>query len=247
MRRCSPLRAGAIVVAASIAVIGCSTPADDESAESNPIGPTVTIPPGSASGPALDDAALEARLLTPADLPVGFVPAPGPEDLGLPPPDAESDTDQSSTTPEKCADVLAPIAEQTAGVVGSASVTFTGPNFSSIDQDVATYGGHEAVAAAFESVQKTFGECTDYHGTDVDGIEIAYSLGGREQRPAGDASVAYRLVTTSEGFTLTSDVVLVVVGDSLVQLVATGQSPIDPGVFADMTDTAVHKLAQAPA
>ncbi|NLE81067.1 MAG: sensor domain-containing protein [Rhodococcus sp.] len=241
------MRAGLVAGAALIAVAGCGAPADDESSRLNPIGPTVTIPPDGTAGPALDDAAVRARLLTTADLPVGFVQAPSLEDLGLPPADATSETDKSSTDPEQCADVVAPIADQSAGSIGSAAVTFTGPNFSSIDQDVATYSDPAATQRAFAAVQETLGQCTEYRGTDVDGVEISYALGGRQQRPAGDASNAYRLVTTSEGFTLTSDLVLVAVENSVVQLVATGQTPIAPDVFAEMTDTAVRNLTEPPA
>lgn len=246
-RRDPSVRAGLVAVAALLAAAGCSSPGVDEASHLNPIGPTVTISPNVTAGPPLDNAALRARLLTPADLPVGFVQAPSPEDLGLPPADATSATDKSNTEPQRCADVLAPIADQTSGIVGSAAVTFTGPNFSSIDQDVATYSDPEAIARAFASVQDTLGQCTEYRGTDVDGVEVTYALGGRDQRPAGDASTAFRLVTTSEGFTLTSDLVVVAVGNSLVQLVATGQTPIDPGVFADLTDTAVRDLTEPPA
>ncbi|MFD4368794.1 sensor domain-containing protein [Rhodococcus sp. NPDC058521] len=247
----SPNGTGAVIaVAALTALAGCSSSSgsEDNAPEMDALGPSVTVPSNDSAAPGLGDEALRPLLLTAAELPVGFVPLPDPEqDLGLPPADDTSETDKSATDPRECAAVLAPVAQQSAGAVGSASSMFSGPNFSSFDQDIASYGDNEATARAFETVQDTLSRCGEYTGTDVDGIDITYRLGARDQEPVGDASVAFRLVTSSEGLTLTSDVVIAVVGNNIVQMAAAGQTEIDPGVFADTTKKAVEKVAVRPA
>ncbi|MFC9833496.1 sensor domain-containing protein [Rhodococcus sp. NPDC127530] len=249
MRR-GPVAASCSVFAV-LALSACSSNASgdaDATASLAPLGPVVTAAPGSAGTPFADQAALKAALLDVGDLPVGFTPVPDPEDdLGLPPASESTDSDKSSTNPAECGTVLSPVTDQPAGAVASASGWFTGPDFATIDQDAASYGTGADASQAFAAVQDRLTGCTEYTGTDADGVQVQYRVGGREQQPAGDASVAFRLVTTSEGVSLVSDVVVVVVGSTVTQLVATGQDPIDAGVFDDLTSTAVTKLAPAPA
>ncbi|MDI9950091.1 sensor domain-containing protein [Rhodococcus sp. IEGM 1305] len=249
------MRRGTVAASCSLfavlALSACSSTASGDSgagASLAPLGPVVTVAPDAAGTPFTDRGALKAALLDVGDLPVGFTPVPDPEDdLGLPPASGSADSDKSSTDPAECGAVLSPVADQRAGAVASASGWFTGPGFATIDQDAASYGTGADASAAFAAVQDRLVGCTEYTGTDADGVQVQYRVGGREQQPAGDASVAFRLVTTSEGVSLVSDVVVVVVGSTVTQLVATGQDPIDAGVLGDLTATAVAKLAPAPA
>ncbi|EKT80219.1 hypothetical protein WSS_A23173 [Rhodococcus opacus M213] len=249
------MRRGPVAVSCSLfavlALSACSSSASGDAGDTAslaPLGPVVTAAPDAAGTPFADQVALKAALLDVGDLPVGFTPAPDPEDdLGLPPASESADSDKSSTDPAECGAVLSPVADQRAGAVASASDWFTGPEFATIDQDAASYGTGADASQAFAAVQDRLAGCTEYTGTDADGVQVQYRVGGREQQPAGDASMAFRLVTTSEGVSLVSDVVVVVVGSTVTQLVATGQDPIDAGVFDDLTSTAVSKLAPAPA
>ncbi|AII10059.1 sensor domain-containing protein [Rhodococcus opacus] len=249
------MRRGPVAVScclfAVLALSSCSSNASGDAGDAAslaPLGPVVTAAPDAAGTPFADQAALKAALLDIGDLPVGFTPVPDPEDdLGLPPASESADSDKSSTDPAECGAVLSPVADQRPGAVASASGWFTGPDFATIDQDAASYGTGADASQAFAAVQDRLVGCTEYTGTDADGVQVQYRVGGREQQPAGDASVAFRLVTTSEGVSLVSDVVVVVVGSTVTQLVATGQDPIDAGVFGDLTSTAVVKLAPAPA
>ncbi|RZK94092.1 MAG: sensor domain-containing protein [Rhodococcus sp. (in: high G+C Gram-positive bacteria)] len=248
------MRRGSAAVSCSLlavlALSGCSSDASGDAgatASLAPLGPAVTAAPDAAGTPFADQAALKAALLDVGDLPAGFTPVPDPEDdLGLPPASESADSDKSSTDPAECSAVLSPVADQHTGAVASASGWFTGPNFATIDQDAASYGTGADASQAFTAVQDRLAGCTEYSGTDADGVQVQYRVGGREQQPAGDASVAFRLVTTSEGVSLVSDVVVAVVGSTVTQLVATGQEPIDAGVLNDLTSTAVTKLAPAP-
>lgn len=244
-------------VLTALALSGCSSdPGAEDPATAEqlpPLGPAVTVSPGAASpngqGAAFTDpAALRAALLDVTDLPAGFARLADPEmDLGLPPASESSDTDNSSTTPTECEAVLAEIADQQPGVLASAANWFSGPNFASVDQDAAGYPTPADAARAFAGVQDTLSRCTEFSGTDADGVPVSYRVGGREQARTGDGSVAFRLVTTSEGLSLVSDVVIAIVGSTVTQLVASAQEPIDPGVLEDLTRTAVARLAPSVA
>lgn len=229
---------------AALALGSVLTACGGEAASVPDLPPVATVAAPATSGTAgLDQAGLDAALLTAADLPAGFAALPDPvSDLGLPPASEDTEPDRSSTDPQRCADVLAEIADQAEGTSARAVARFSGPDFTSIDTDAAVYP--DGAGAAFTAVQETLAGCARYSGTDADGYSVQYRLGGLDQPTAGDASVAVRLETTSEGFTMTSDAVIAVVGSALVQVVATGQEPVDPAVLTQLTRTAVDKLKQ---
>jgi hypothetical protein len=229
---------------------GCGTETSSPTAsDASPV-PDVALAPFSSApaptaltGTPLDKAALTQTVLTLSDLPADFDIVPDPvEDLGLAPAPATSESDKSSTNPAACAGVLAPIATQVPGSVASISKMFTGPDFTSIDQDSASYADGAAATAAFESMQATVAGCSEFSGTDADGINITYQVGAGHQPPVGDASFSYRITTASEGFTLVADVVVAAVGPNLTQLSATAPTPIAPEVLGSMASTAVERL-----
>ncbi|MFF0817060.1 sensor domain-containing protein [Rhodococcus sp. NPDC003318] len=236
---------GGVAAVTALAVASLLTGCGGDAA-STPDLPSVTTvaPPAPTDVSVLDSAALDAALLTADDLPVGFAALPDPvADLGLPSASEDPEPDRSSTDPQRCADVLAEIADQVDGASARAVARFTGPDFTSVDTDAAVYPDG-AAGAAFTAVQDTFTACGQYTGTDADGYAVQYRLGGLDQPSVGDASVAVRLETTSDGFTMTSDAVIAVVGPTLLQVVATGQEPVDPAVLAELARTAVDKLKQ---
>ncbi len=124
---------------------------------------------------------------------------------------------------------------------------FTGPDFTSIDQDSASYADGTAAAAAFEKLQTTLAGCAEYSGTDADGTTITYRVGGASDPNVGDASFAFRIITESGGFTLVADAIVAVVGTTLTQVSATAPSPIAPDVLHSMASAAADRLrAQTP-
>lgn len=232
----------------ALLLASCSAPAQD-SADTLPsmtsLGPMVTVPVSAPSAPVPDDAALRSTLLTPAQLPTGFRFVADPvDDLGLPAAPESSASDKSSTDPAVCKSVLARIADQHAGAASAAAAYFEGPNFSSIDQDSAGYPDSAEAARAFATVQETLHRCTQYAGTDADGVQVKYRIGALDQASAGDASTAFRLVTSSQGFVLISDVVVVVSGSTLTQVVATGPKPIAAAVLDGLTAAAVARIVE---
>ncbi|MGW0175812.1 sensor domain-containing protein [Rhodococcus sp. NPDC003322] len=234
------MRVAGLVAALAVtpALVSCGEDSSD------PVLPPVTTvaAPTAPATTTVDEAGLTAALLTVADLPAGFAALPDPvADLGLPEAAADSESDRSSTDPQACAGVLAPIADQVPGAAAQGVARFAGPDFTSIDTDAAAYPDSGA-AQAFTAVQSTFASCADYSGTDADGVTVHYRLGGLDQPTVGDASVAVRLETSSEGFTMTSDTVVAVVGGAVVQVTATGQQPIEPAVLTRLARTAVDRL-----
>ena len=243
----STRRAAGAAVAALIAagmLSSCSS-SDDNSTASATLAPTVTAP-STPTGPVITDSgALQAALLTGPDLPAGFTPAaeaapplqqPGPTQA--PPPD------KSHTDPAECATVLAPLSDQRKDSAAHAITRYDGPDFSSIDIDAASYPGTGA-AQLFSDIQSQLAHCLHYSGTDADGVSVDYRLSGLDQAKVGDASTALRLKTSSEGFTLTSGVVIAVVGSTVMQLNATGQQPIDPKVLSALATKQADKLRGA--
>lgn len=195
----------------------------------------VSVPPITA--PAVTDSdALQAELLGPADVPVGFT-----ELSGTAPGTAPAPPDRSHTDPAQCAKVLAPLADLHDGSTARGAVHYSSPNFASIDIDIAGYSDGGA-ADAFSAVQKLIRECHSYSGTDADGIPVAYRLSGLEQPTAGAASVSFQVRTTSEGLSLYSAATVAVVGSSVVQVAQTAPSPVDPAALHDLTDTQVRRL-----
>lgn len=246
-------RLGAVTAALAVVLVGCGTDRDvgDTPSEATPEAPTVglpaftPVPPPSATGtgPITDNALLAGRLLSIADLPPGYT------GYDLPPldPSAPGATaeDRSSTDPAECAAVLAPIATQVPGVISAASVSYGGPDFSSIDQDAASYDGPGALTA-FAAVQDSLTRCATFSGTDADGVRVDYRVGAStlltDVAPIGDASVAVRLAVSSDGVSLTTDAILTVSGSTLSQLVATGTEPVDPDLVRTLARTAAERL-----
>lgn len=234
-----------IAVAATVCAVAACGSDDTSSAPAlASLGPAVAAPQPPTAPPVTDGNALRAALLTAGDLPTGFAPLVDPtQDLGLPPAPESDEPDKSRTDPPACSLVLAPVADQQKGAAAQAVSRFGGPNFASIDIDAASY---QDVATAFAKVQERFGQCTKYSGTDADGVAVDYRLGGREQSGVGDASTSVRVVTDSSGITLTSDVVVAVVGSTVIQVSATGTDPVDPNVLTGVAVKQVDRLRGKP-
>jgi hypothetical protein len=222
-----------------LAVAGCSS---DSGKPALPEAHPSVAAPSTASAPAITDPnAIRTALLTAAELPPGFsqlIDLPSEAPAG---PSADS-SDKSSTDPARCAVVLSPVSQQQTGSTANASARFGGPGYNSIDVDAASYAD---VGAAFARVQELVGQCTHYTGTDADGVAVDYRIGGVELPTVGDASTAFRILTESMGITLTTDVVIAVVGSTVMQLTATGQAPIDAGVLTGLATNQVDRLRRA--
>lgn len=239
----------AIAVTGGLVACGSSEPesgsASGTGSTSAPsdLGPVVTAPAQPATGPITDPAALRAALLTAPDLPVGFVALPAAANPDDPADEAPA---QPATNPTRCANVLDTIARQARGAAADAESNFSGPGFTSIDVDAASFPGTGA-AEAFSTVQTTMRACTAYTGTDSEGVAVDYRVEPLAMPAVGDASTAIRLVTTSDGFSLVSDAVVAIVDSTVVQVVATGPDPIDGGVLDGLARAATQRIhAAAP-
>ncbi len=232
----SPVKYAPAVLAAALLVAGCSS----DNKDLPDLGPSITMSPPAANAGVPDSAKLMSALLTESELPVGFGaladPSIGPSAAQPSPTKASTNTD-----PPECAAVLEPIADVSPGATGRALGRFQGTDFSSIDIDAASYSP-STVADAFAHVQDVFAKCTEYSDKDGDGVKISFTLARLDRPKSGDSSVSIRLQTESEGVTLTSDVVVMVVGTTIVQFAATGTSPIAPQVLTDLVDKQATKI-----
>ncbi|SNT22042.1 hypothetical protein [Rhodococcoides kyotonense] len=241
MRR---VRLGAVVGACAVICAACGNSADEPATTSAAPIPAAVAAPDPLAGPAITDSTvLQSAMIPLESLPPGYTVIPDPvRDLGLDPAPGYDDPDRSGTDPQRCADVLAPISQQFADAAASAEVRYSGPDFSSIDEDAASYTGRGA-ADAFAAVQAAFADCGSFTGTDADGIDISYTLEGRDgDVTAGDASVTARLKIESGGFTLVSDVVVAVVDSTVVQVVATDQDGVDDATLSALAQAAVDGI-----
>lgn len=222
----------------------CGANSDDAAPSTTAPAPAAVSAPDPLAGPPITDSSvLQSAMIPLESLPPGYTVIPDPvRDLGLDPAPEYDAPDQSGTDPQRCADVLAPISQQFADAAASAEVRYSGPDFSSIDEDAASYVDRGA-ADAFAAVQATFAECATFTGTDADGIDVAYTLSGRDgDVTAGDASVAARLQIESGGFTLVSDVVVAVVDSTVVQVVATDEDGVDDATLSALAQAAVDEI-----
>lgn len=233
------------------ALVACSSPDGTtnttDAAETNSSWqePKSVAPDPLLGVPITDGAIAQSSLLTAAELPEGYIEIPDPvRDLGLDPAPEYDSPDRSGTQPQLCADVLAPVSQQYPGTSADAVVRYSGPNFSSIDEDAASYTDNGA-AQAFDAVQDTFAACVDFTGTDADGIDVDYNLEPRDQETVGDASTSVQLTTTSEGFSLVSEAVLAVVDHTVVQVVVTSLEGADAAAVTDLARDAVDKIRGA--
>ncbi|WP_194819440.1 hypothetical protein [Nocardia sp. XZ_19_385] len=225
---------GLVLAGMGAALTACSSDSPDDKPAPPAFGPVATAAPAGGA-PITDSDVLLARLLDPADLPSGFTPSGASRSadfpLGDPPP----------TKPAGCEKVMTPIGEQRPEARAWNFIGYSGPNFSSIDIDAATYPSDQ-LAPAFTAIQQTLRGCTTYSGADADETAIDFRLGGLEQPPAGDAATAFQLRTTSDGITLVTLVSLVQVGNTLTQVAVTAPDAVDPGVLTAVTAAQVRRL-----
>ncbi|QLY33641.1 hypothetical protein [Nocardia huaxiensis] len=228
---------GALAALAGLVAVTVSACGSDEPAETLPaLQPTVR-PPTLANAVPLTDVPLRNSLLDETKLPDGYIA------LNDPPPGTVTGAG-AATDPAQCAKVLSPVGEQAPGAVSQAVAQFSGPDFESVDIDAASYA-NGAAAQAFSQVQSLLQGCTTFSGKDADNVAVDFRLGGLEQPQAGDASTAFRVQTSSQGFTLYTAVSLTMVGSTVVQIAMSGATEPDPQRLSALTAEQVAKLRAA--
>ncbi|MEU7633949.1 hypothetical protein AB0C34_28910 [Nocardia sp. NPDC049220] len=227
-----------VAVASTALVTGCGSaqPATPEPPELPSLGSAVVAAPVTAA-PESDPNRLRGLLLDEANLPPNFTVLPPRADI----PETVTATGASPTNPAECAKLLTPLAAQRRDALAQASIHYAGPSFSSIDIDAASYA-HEALADALSDVQAILRRCSHYSGADDTDTPVDYRVGGLAQPPAGDASTAFQVRTSSDGLTLGSSVAIVQVGSTLVQVAVTAPESVDPGVLSALTAAQVRRL-----
>ncbi|WP_194915559.1 sensor domain-containing protein, partial [Catenulispora rubra] len=188
-----------------------------------------------ASPPAPTSAALQARLLTLADMPAGFV--------------ADDDTDDAngvmSATEPDCRSMTDLMNSQghPAGALASADASFTrsqfGPN---IATGLAGFATSEAAQKLLDSVTAAMHSCTKLTETDKDGSSYDFLVEQLAFPQTGDASGAIRIVADVDDLPAQVDLVLVRVGSTLLYVADTGFGSTDPDLTQQVVARAVAKV-----
>ncbi|MEU7768450.1 hypothetical protein AB0B25_25525 [Nocardia sp. NPDC049190] len=229
-----------LAVASTALVSGCGSAQPDtpELPELPPLG-SVLVAAAVTAAPESDSNRLRGLLLDEANLPPNFTALPPRADL--PQGVTASASGASPTNPAECAVLLTPLGAQRHDALAQASIHYAGPSFSSIDIDAASYSG-EALADAFSEAQAIVRRCARYSGADDSDTRVDYRVGGLAQPPAGDASTAFQVRTSSDGLILGSSVAIVQVGSTLAQVAVTAPESVDPGVLSALTAAQVRRL-----
>jgi len=234
--RSAALAAAALLALGGAAGCGPSKSAAKPAAAPQPAGPaTPTTPSAPASPPAPTAAALQARLLTLADMPAGFV--------------ADEDTDDAngvmSATEPDCRPMTDLMNSQghPAGALASAEASFTrsqfGPN---IATGLAGFATSDAAQKLLDSVTEAMRSCTKLTETDKDGSSYDFLVAQLPFPQTGDASGAIRIVADVDDLPAQVDLVLVRVGSTLLYVADTGFGTTDPDLTEQVVARAVAKV-----
>jgi hypothetical protein len=189
----------------------------------------------SAPAAPLSTADLQARLLTLADMPAGFV--------------ADADTTDvngtMSATDPACAAMTGLMNSHghPAGSVGDADASFTrtelGPN---IATGLASFGSAEAAQNLLDTVTKAMQSCPTLTETDKDGSTYDFAVSPLSFPRTGDASTATRIIADIGGAPAQVDLVLARVGSTLLYVANTGLGSTDPDLTQQVVTRAVAKV-----
>lgn len=231
--RSAALAAAALLALGAAAGCGPSKSAAKPAAAPHPAGPATPTSP--ASPPAPTAAALQARLLTLADMPAGFVAD-----------DADDDANgvMSSAEPD-CRPMTDLMNSQghPAGALASADASFTrsqfGPN---IATGLAGFATAAAAQKLLDSVAEAMRSCTKLTETDKDGSSYDFLVEQLAFPQTGDASGAIRIVADVDDLPAQVDLVLVRVGSTLLYVADTGFGSTDPDLTQQVVARAVAKV-----
>lgn len=231
-------RAAALAAAALLALgtaAGCgASKSSAKPAAPHPAAPSPPTAEGAAPA-APTSASLQARLLTLADMPAGFVADDDTED---------ANGTMSSTEPD-CRPMTDLMNSQghPAGALASAEASFTrsqfGPNIST---GLAGFATAAAAQQLLDSVTAAMRSCTKLTETDKDGSSYDFLVAQLAFPPTGDASGAIRVVADVADLPAQVDLVLVRVGSTLLYVADTGFGSNDPDLTQQVVARAVAKV-----
>jgi|GEM_PF-4362137 len=229
-------RSAALAAAALLALgtaVGCAA-CSKSSAKPAARHLAAPAPTPSSAPPTAED--LKARLLTPADLPAGFVAA---DDVT-----ADAEGVMSSTEPD-CRDLtdLMNSRGHPPGALVSADVSFTRSQFGpTIATGLAGFATPGAAQKLLASVTEAMRNCSKLTETDEDGSTYDFLVAPLSVPPAGDASAAIRVAADVDDVSAQVDLVLVRVGSTLLYVADTNFGGTDPELTQQVVARAVAKV-----
>lgn len=234
-------RSAALAAAALLALGATAAGCGGSKGSAKPAsGPPASSNPRPAPAPASDAAPptaaeLQARLLTAADLPGGFV---ADDDT------ADENGVMSSTEPA-CTPMTDLMNSQghPAGTLASADASFTRSQFGpTIATGLAGFATPEAAQRLLASVTAAMHSCTKITETDKDGSTYDYLVAPLPFPQTGDASAAIRVAADVDDVSAQVDLVLVRVGSTLLYVADTGFGSTDPDLTQQVVTRAVVKV-----
>jgi hypothetical protein len=225
--RSAALAAAALLALGGAAGCGASKSSAKTAAVPHPAAPAPPTAPTAA--------ALQAGLLTLADMPAGFV---ADDDT------ADANGTMSSTEPDcrPMTDLMNSQGHPT-GALASADASFTrsqfGPNIST---GLAGFATPDAAQKLLDSVTEAMRSCTKLTETDKDGSSYDFLVAQLAFPQTGDASGAIRIVADVDDLPAQVDLVLVRVGSTLLYVADTGFGTNDPDLTQQVVARAVAKV-----
>jgi hypothetical protein len=216
----------AVVVAAAVALAGCSSAQSGKGSVSSPAGQSAGS--GASAGSGSTSAAprdLKSQLLTVSELPTGWAL------------DNSAANNTNDTTPPCLAAVKAKVEP-----AAKADQDFVkGTDFPALSQHIGDFGSSSAASSPFSDMTSTLDGCRDVSFTS-EGTKITGSIGQMSFAKLGDRSEAWQMVLSAQGQTVGIDLVLVQRNRELELLLYGELGSPDVGQFTALASKAVAKL-----
>lgn len=173
--------------------------------------------PKTGAGKQLTKAQANAALLTPEDLPAGWV---------ISKPDTDDDSDDDKVTPERCDTILSALDESTDDAAVEAKVEFTQKDevISSISETISSYD--EAIDEdALSDVAAALTECSRFTTVDDEGTRATVTLKPMSIANLGDQSLAFGMtVDLGEGWKIPMSALFINIGHNSIVVSNLGTS-----------------------
>jgi hypothetical protein len=209
-------------------------------APDGPADPSETAEPEAGAGGRLDQQQAESALLTVRDLPSGWAVTPDEGD--------EEDDSEDTIEPERCQTVIDALDDfGGADPAAEADADFNkgGAFGTQLTQSIESYAD-EIDPDQLQDVADAFTECPEFTSTDAAGTVSRITVSPMSFANLGDQTAAFAMTfEEEEGFAVSLNIAMVVVGHNLVSLLSGGLAGGDGAELEQIGRTAIAKLEQA--
>lgn len=187
----------------------------------------------------LNEAQLQASLLTVADLPTGYTAAPESGDE-----EAESDDSGTTGATNECSDKFDDLGAAEGSEAASVEASFTSGLGVILEQTLESYEDEDQLQERFDNVVEILSECPSFSSTDPDGVTTDYSVAPLSFPKLGDDTVALAITGATPDFNVGVNIVVVRLGRNVMS-VAQGGLTTDAAALEQAARAGLDKLAAA--